>query len=99
MMDILEDPMVQPNNKANLAQVLKLVEQLSPADLLHLRQEIDMKAERAAFFNREEAKAGTRVKKAFESLQSQGILDSNGNLLKPGLPADMEPGSECDVGG
>lgn len=91
--------MVQPKKKANLAQVLKHVEQLSPTDLLHLRQEIDIKTERAAFFSREEAKAGTRVKKAFESLQNQGILDSSGNLLKTGLPADMEPGSECDVGG
>jgi hypothetical protein len=61
--------------------------------------DLDNPAERAAFFKREEAKAGKRVKRAFEKLQHQGILDKNGNLLKPGLPPDMEPGSACDVGG
>ncbi|MBX9880329.1 MAG: hypothetical protein K2Y22_17860 [Candidatus Obscuribacterales bacterium] len=105
--------MVQPKKKPSLEQVLKLVDQLSPEDLIDLRHELDTKvtsptwsnvdlhlpSERAAFFKQEEAQAGKRVKKAFEDLQKQGIVDKNGTLLKCGLPADMEPGSDRDVGG
>lgn len=105
--------MAQPKKKPSLAEVLKLVDGLSPEDRLELRLELDTRepsvtwananlqnpSERGAFFKHEEAKAGKRIKHAVEKLQSQGIIDKNGKLLKPGLPADMEPGSDCDVGG
>ena len=105
--------MAEPKEKPSLAQVLKLVDELSPEDRLELRLELDSReppltwanvdldnpAERSAFYKREEAKAGKRAKRAFEKLQNQGIMDKNGNLLKPGLPPDMEPGSQRDVGG
>jgi hypothetical protein len=57
------------------------------------------RAERAAFFEQEEGKAGERVKQAFAKLQKQGILDKAGSLLPKDLPADMKPDSNCDVGG
>jgi len=103
--------MTQPRKRPILAEVLKLVNQLSADELLELRLQLDATsltwsnvdlrnpAERAAFFKQEEARAGRRVKQAFEKLQGQGILDKKGKLTKSGLPADMEPGSECDVGG
>jgi hypothetical protein len=105
--------MAQPKKKPKLAQVLKLVEQLSPEELLELRLELDARMsgltwatvnlqnaeERAAFFKQEEAKADKRITLAFEKLQAQGILNERGDLVKPGLPADMQPGSGCDVGG
>jgi hypothetical protein len=103
--------MAQPKKMPKLAQVLKLVDQLSPEELLELRLRLEAtgltwanvdlqnSSERAAFFKQEEAKAGIRVKQAFDRLQLQGILDKKGNLIKPGLPEDMEPGSARDVGG
>jgi hypothetical protein len=47
----------------------------------------------------EEDKAGFRVRQSFEKLKKQGIMDEHGNVIKPGLPDDMAPGSEYDVGG
>ncbi len=105
--------MAQPEEKITLAHVLRLVDQLSPEDQLELRLELDSRepnvtwsdvsledpARRAVFFKQLLAKAGKRAKYAFEKLQSQGILDEKGNLLKSELPADMQPGSNCDVGG
>lgn len=29
----------------------------------------------------------------------RAVVDKKGNLLRPGLPPDMQPGSGCDVGG
>jgi 3-methyladenine DNA glycosylase Tag len=105
--------MSESKKKPKLAQVLKLVDQLSPEELLELKLQLDIKApglnwlnvdlgnpsERAAFFAQEDAKAGKRVKQAFEKLQKEGIVDAKGKLIKSGLPADMQPGSGCDVGG
>ncbi|HEY9793554.1 MAG TPA: hypothetical protein V6D22_24360 [Candidatus Obscuribacterales bacterium] len=105
--------MSEPKKKPSLAQVLKLVDELSPEDQLELRLELDSReppltwanvdldnpSERAALYKQEELKAGKRAKRAFEKLQNQGIMDKNGNLLKSGLPPDMEPGSKRDVGG
>ena len=105
--------MAQTKKKPSLAQVLKLVDQLSPEDRLELRLELDSRepslnwsnvnledpSERATFFKQEEAKAGKRIERAVEKLQEQRIIDKQGNLIKTGLPADMEPGSECDEGG
>lgn len=105
--------MAEPKKMPSVDQVLKLASQLSPEELVELRLQLDVQApslnwttvdlnnpsERAAFFKQEDAKAGQRVKEAFKKLQRQGIVDKDGNLLKQGLPADMEPGSACDVGG
>lgn len=103
--------MAQPKKKSSLEQVLKLVDQLSPEDLIQLGRKLDSKnltwsninlqnpSERAALFEQEEAKAGERARQAFENLQSQGILDKKGHLIERRLPSDMEPGSKCDVGG
>jgi len=71
----------------------------SDRELTWANVDLQNPSERAAFFKQEEAKAGIRIKQAFENLQLQGILDKNGNLIKQGLPEDMEPGSACDVGG
>lgn len=103
----------QPNKKPKLAEVLKLVDALSPEDRRELRLELDSREpdlnfshvdfdnplERAAFYRQEQVKAGKRVEHAFERLQTLGIMDKDGNLLKTELPADMQPGSACDVGG
>jgi hypothetical protein len=105
--------MARPQKKPTLSQVLKLVDELSPEDQHELRLELDSRgpaltwanvdldnpAERSAFYKQEEAKAGKRAKRAFENLQNQGIMDKKGNLLKTGLPPDMQPGSQRDVGG
>lgn len=105
--------MAQPKKKPKLAEVLELVDALSPEDRHELKLELDSrepsltwsnvnfedKAEREAFYRQEQLRAGKRVKRAVEELQVKGIIDKQGNLLKTGLPPDMEPGSECDVGG
>jgi hypothetical protein len=108
-MEALEATMAQ----SNLAQVLKLVEKLSPEELCELRIELDSRepaltwsnvnldndSERDAFMKEETAKAGKRIKHAVKKLQELQILDKNGNLVEAELPADMMPGSQCDVGG
>ena len=103
--------MVQEKKKASLKQVLKLVDQLSPADLLELRRQLEPRnvtwsnvdlqssASRASLFQLQEHKAAERVKNAFAKLQQQGILDESGRLVDKDLPPDMQPDSECDVGG
>lgn len=105
--------MVHSKKQPKLAQVLKLVDQLSTEELIELRLQLDTRVpnltwsnvdlrnptQRRAFFKQEEAKAAKRIRRAFEQLQSLGIIDEDGDLAKHGLPADMQPGSECDVGG
>ena len=105
--------MSQPKKKPTLAQVLKLVDELSPQERRELRLELDSRepsltwmnvnledpSERAAFFKQEETKSGKRIKRAFKQLQAQGIMDKKGRVIKRGLPADMKPNSGCDVGG
>jgi hypothetical protein len=105
--------MAQPEKKPSLAEVLKLVDRLSPEDLVELRHQLEVKAsnlnwsninlqntsERADFYKVEEDKAGLRVRESFEKLKKQGIMDEHGNVIKPGPPDDMAPGSEYDVGG
>ena len=105
--------MSQPKKKTNLAQVLKLVDELSPQERRELKLELDSREpsltwananlddreERERFFKQEEAKAGKRAKRAFEELQAKGIMDKKGRVMKRGLPADMKPNSQCDVGG
>jgi hypothetical protein len=101
--------MTQPKKKSSLEQVLKLVEQLSPEDVLELQHQLSSKnlawsntnledpSERAALLEQEEARAGERVRQAFQNLQDQGVMDKNGYLITRRLPPDMERGSECDV--
>ena len=93
--------------------MLKLLWQLSKEELDQLRLQLDARASnptwenvnlhdpaaRSALFEQEQAKAGKRVKIAFEQLKNQRIVDQEGKLLKTGLPADMHPDSSCDVGG
>lgn len=100
-----------PNRQSRLEKVLQLVEQLSQEEVLELRDQLNAKTiswesanlrdptQRAALYRLEDAKAGERVRLAFEKLQSQGIVDRNGYLVGERLPADMEPGSDSDVGG
>jgi hypothetical protein len=56
-------------------------------------------SDRDALFLQEEKKAAERVKQAVDKLKAQGIVDEHGNLLSKELPKDMQPNSECDVGG
>ena len=105
--------MAQSKKSLNLEQVLKLVEQLSPEELYELRIELDSRepvltwstvnldnpAEEEAFFKQEEDKAKRRIKRAVKKLQELQIFDKDGNLIRQDLPADMTPGSQCDVGG
>jgi hypothetical protein len=86
--------MAQQKKNAALEHVLKLVNELSPNDLRELKRQLESKdlafsaidlqnqSERTAFFEQEEAKAGERVRLAFNSLQQQGILDEKGHLLE-----------------
>jgi hypothetical protein len=55
--------------------------------------------EMAEFNEREDRKAGERVKEAFQRLQSLGIVNDNGELVDDELPPNMRPGAKRDFGG
>ncbi len=49
-------------------------------------------------FRRQDAKrAGQRIRKAVKELQDLNIIDEGGELIDKELPADMQPGSKCDL--
>ena len=56
-------------------------------------------SDRDVLFLQEEKKAAERVKQAVNKLKAKGIVDEQGNLLSNELPKDMQPNSQCDVGG
>jgi hypothetical protein len=56
----------------------------------------DDSREMADFDELEEQKAGERIKIAFNRLRDLGLVDANGELLSPELPADMRPLAKRD---
>jgi len=45
------------------------------------------------------AEGERRIHQDCERAMAAGIIDSNGNLLRADLPADMQPGADRDFGG